>query len=532
MPHVPGHKPATVVSTGGTYQQYTPSPAAQLATIVNQKDKSPQFSTAPGSVAVPTMGKKTKAKTGKSKFQDIEDKVAAGVPLSPSEQVVANFYLSSAVNPYQQQLQNFIESSPEAAQAYAERFPKTTFLKNIGPMALGAVTGLPLALLEGAQTGIKSLSEGEGAVAAIASGIQNVASDIANAFTPEQAKNLQINQEEKSEIPALLRQENIIKGDATPIDPQFAPFLNQEDSPLETESVDTSSTVYNPETADAQNFDYMSQAMRDFENLYKKNLSSNQTAEEVETETEDTVPGTIDLTKQDDIVLSGDPNEILDTKVDEDKGVMDDMPSYYNAADASFNYPYDPDEFPKTTTYPAEPRGFAVPETADLDVVDLLFSGSEDKTIPPGTVFSPNVVGQTPVLPYTFPGLEPKQNAKGGIATLENGGQAGGGKLTAPSMRDLMGVANLMGIAPRTLSTKDAILPMLSESGEFEPDFLSINQLIFNLARARKPEGRITTDDIQQAAQDISGPNLSNRDDSGYARMSTFEKLKMMADSD
>ena len=134
------------------------------------------------------MGKKTKAKTGKSKFQDIEDKVAAGVPLSPSEQVVANFYLSSAVNPYQQQLQNFIESSPEAAQAYAERFPKTTFLKNIGPQALGAVTGIPLALLEGAKTGIKSLSEGEGALAAIASGIQNVASDIAGAFTPQQAK--------------------------------------------------------------------------------------------------------------------------------------------------------------------------------------------------------------------------------------------------------------------------------------------------------------------------------------------------------
>ena len=67
----------------------------------------------------------------------------------------------------------------------------------------------------------------------------------------------------------------------------------------------------------------------------------------------------------------------------------------------------------------------------------------------------------------TFPNQDPLQNAKGGIATLENGGQAGGGKLTAPSMRDLMGVASLMGIAPAMLSTKDAILPMLSESGEF-----------------------------------------------------------------
>jgi hypothetical protein len=297
MPHVPGHTPGTVVSKGGTYQQYKPSPAAQLATIVNQKDKSPQFSTAPGSVAVPTMGKKTKAKTGKSKFQDIEDKVAAGIPLSPSEQVVANFYLSSAVNPYQQQLQNFIESSPEAAQAYAERFPKTTFLKNIGPTAAGAVTGIPFALLEGAQTGIKSLSEGEGALAAIASGIQNVASDIANAFTPQQAKNLQINQEEKSEIPALLRQENIIKGNEMPMDPQFAPFLNQEDSPLGTESVDTSSTAFIPDPLPTI------ESVRKQQEENVALLPRNQIAEEVEKETEQTVPGRVNLTRQDGNVI-------------------------------------------------------------------------------------------------------------------------------------------------------------------------------------------------------------------------------------
>jgi len=530
MPHVPGHTPGTVISSGGTYQPYQPpqssssNAAQQLQNIISGKGQTPESATS--GIAGQTI--KGKDKEG----QNVQMVIPANVPKkfhqflinnqgNSAAQSILDNYAASAVNPYQQQLQNFIESSPAAAQAYAERFPITNFLKNFGPTAVGAVTGLPISLLSGAGKGIKSLSEGEGALAAIAGGIQNVASDIANAFTPQQAKDLQINQEEKSEIPALLKQENIIKGDATPIDPQFAPFL--EDSPLGTEGYDlegdTPSTVYNPETADPQNFDYMAQAMREFDQ-YKKNIPSNQIAEQVEEETEQTVPGTVNLTQQDDIVLSGDPNEILDTKVDEDEGVV--MPSNYAGA-----YPDPSYLMQEDLSNPLDNQPY-INKTFDYDPTVL----GGDENIPPGTVFSPNVVGQTPVLPYTFPGLEPKQNAKGGIATLENGGQAGGGKLTAPSMRDLMGVANLMGIAPRTLSTKDAILPMLSESGEFEPDFLSMNQLIFNLARARKPEGTLTTDDIQRAAQDISGPNLSNRDDSGYARMSTFEKLKMMADSD
>ena len=123
-------------------------------------------------------------------------------------------------------------------------------------------------------------------------------------------KNLQINQEEKSEIPALLKQENIIKGDATPIDPQFAPFLNQEDSPLETESVDTSSTAFVPDPQPTI------ESVRKQQEENAALLPRNRIAEEVEEETEDTVPGRVNLTRQDDIVLSGDPDyeqEFLDT---------------------------------------------------------------------------------------------------------------------------------------------------------------------------------------------------------------------------
>jgi len=345
------------------------------------------------------------------------------------------------------------------------------------------------------------------------------ASNIVNELTPEQTELLSITQDDNKNLSTLIQEDN------------------------------TPSTVYNPETADAQNFDYMAQALRDFD-LYKKNLPKNQIAEEVETETEDTVPGEINLTKQDDVVLSGDPDyeqEFLDTYGTPMVGNIE-TPSVSNPGEMErgLGDRLTREKFALDNNIPLDQIGEVYPKVLNTNVPELYtnmpnidklemgdFTG--DEGIPSDTVFSPAITSDIRKLGQeiqTFPGQDPLQNAKGGIATLENGGQAGGGRLTAPSMRDLMSAADLMGINPAMLSTKGAILPMLSESGEFEPDFLSMNQLIFDLARARKPQGRITTDDIQQAAQDISGPNLSNRDDSRYARMSTFEKLKMMADSD
>ena len=544
MPHVPGHTPGTVVSSGGTYQpagniagnivigsptsQSGPTTSGPREKLKKRKKQAlqnlqinPNYVTG---VVQDAQNQLDNIVKNKNKLQNqagdviINPNVAGdlfkdykpGDKLNSAQQVIYDFYASSTPNKYQQELQKFITTSPLHREVYKQ--------SGLGAKFNLFMTEMPEKII--ANTGIGRLITAMGNKTGA---IKNAVNAVANAFNPEQAANLNINQEEKSGLPALLKKENIIKGDATPIDPQFAPFL--EDSPLGTEGYDlegdTPSTVYNPETADAQNFDYMAQALRDFD-LYKKNLPSNQIADEVETETEDTVPGTIDLIKQDDVVLSGDPNEILDTKVDEDEGVV--MPSNYAGA-----YP-DPSYLMQENLFNPLDNQPYINKTFDYDPTVL----GGDENIPPGTVFSPAIsnmrkLGQEI---QTFPGQDPLQNAKGGIATLDKGGQAGGGKLTAPSMRDLMGVASLMGINPATLSTKGAILPMLSESGMFEPDFLSMNKLIFDLARARNPNERITTDDIQQAAKDISGPNLSNRDDSGYARMSTFEKLKMMADSD
>jgi hypothetical protein len=74
------------------------------------------YETAPGIVAIPTMGKNT------GKFKKIEDKLKAGIPLSGGEQVIADFYLSSAVNPYAAKMQQFKEQ-PGGMAAFKEKFP-------------------------------------------------------------------------------------------------------------------------------------------------------------------------------------------------------------------------------------------------------------------------------------------------------------------------------------------------------------------------------------------------------------------------
>jgi len=74
------------------------------------------YETAPGIVAIPTMGKNT------GKFKKIEDKLKAGIPLSGGEQAIADFYLSSAVNPYAAKMQQFKEQ-PGGIAAFKEKFP-------------------------------------------------------------------------------------------------------------------------------------------------------------------------------------------------------------------------------------------------------------------------------------------------------------------------------------------------------------------------------------------------------------------------
>jgi hypothetical protein len=86
-----------------------------LENIVDSKG-SEGYETDPGIVAIPTMGKHT------GKYKHIEDKLKQGIPLSSGEQIIADFYLSSAVNPYQAKIQQFKET-PGGLAVFKERFP-------------------------------------------------------------------------------------------------------------------------------------------------------------------------------------------------------------------------------------------------------------------------------------------------------------------------------------------------------------------------------------------------------------------------
>ena len=87
----------------------------ELDNIVDKKGTE-GFETAPGIVAIPTMGKRT------GKFKDIEDKLRKGEKLTGAEQVIADFYLSSAVNPYAANIQKFKER-PGGLEVFKEKFP-------------------------------------------------------------------------------------------------------------------------------------------------------------------------------------------------------------------------------------------------------------------------------------------------------------------------------------------------------------------------------------------------------------------------
>jgi len=76
------------------------------------------YETAPGIVAIPTMGKNT------GKFKHIEDKLkTTGYDsLTEGEKSIADFYLSSAVNPYAAKIQQFKEQ-PGGMAVFKEKFP-------------------------------------------------------------------------------------------------------------------------------------------------------------------------------------------------------------------------------------------------------------------------------------------------------------------------------------------------------------------------------------------------------------------------
>ena len=108
---------------------------------------------------------------------------------------------SSDLNAYQDAMQNFILSSPQAAAAYKERFPITSFIQNMAPMAVGAATGAPIGIMSALNKKRKEIAaKDKGVLGAIAS----IPGKIAEQFqkqpkdknTSTQDKNIDIIKEE------------------------------------------------------------------------------------------------------------------------------------------------------------------------------------------------------------------------------------------------------------------------------------------------------------------------------------------------
>lgn len=225
------------------------------------------------------------------------------------------------MNVYQDMMQDFRTSTPEAMQTYADRFPLAQFAMKMGPMIAGAATGIPFGLMDlyekskdkASEIGLDTLSERGDILGAIA----RTGLDIASAFTPEQAENLNINIAAKTPITEELKKANILKGKQTPLDPQFQDL----DSPTIFDNEDAMRAVmqdfpgddpfaYDPNPFPLGTREYIQRQEELNRTGYPDYFNRRDNiAEQVEQETEQTVPGVIDIASTEDINISGDPNE-------------------------------------------------------------------------------------------------------------------------------------------------------------------------------------------------------------------------------
>jgi len=219
---------------------------------------------------------------------------------------------------YSRQMNRFRRSSPEMMQAYASRFPLENFatevLPNLIPFGIGLVNrGITAAKNKASGIGLDTLSERGDVLGAIA----RTGLDIASAFTPEQAENLNINIAAKTPITEELKKENILKGDQTPLDPQFQDL----DSPTIFDNEDAMRAVmqdfpgddpfaYDPNPFPLGTREYVQRQEELNRTGYPDYFNRRDNiAKQVEKETEQTVPGVIDIASTKDINISGDPNE-------------------------------------------------------------------------------------------------------------------------------------------------------------------------------------------------------------------------------
>ena len=199
-------------------------------------------------------------KNKESRKEFIERNLRPDGSPNAAAQAMLDFY-NDGRNDYQRGLNALRTSSPEAAQAYAERFPVENFAMKMGPIIAGAATGIPFGIMDyltktknKAAKGINTLSERNDILGAIA----RTTNDIANSFTPEQAKNINTNIETKKPIDKLLRDENIINA-STDVDPILKAaaaqtgsgdivdiFDNDAEKTAMDASLPTGNIVYNP----------------------------------------------------------------------------------------------------------------------------------------------------------------------------------------------------------------------------------------------------------------------------------------------
>jgi hypothetical protein len=151
MPHRPGHgtqrrrierqsrgQTATPISKGAQQAANTALVNAEINRLnrfVDQnQDKKQQFTV------------NEVVKDMPDKFQDfISRNLRDDGSMNSAAQAIFDFY-NDGRSDYQRQLNRIVQSSPESAQAFAERFPLENFLQKAGPVAVGAMTGLPIGL--------------------------------------------------------------------------------------------------------------------------------------------------------------------------------------------------------------------------------------------------------------------------------------------------------------------------------------------------------------------------------------------------
>ena len=152
MPHRPGHgtqrrrierqsrgQTATPISKGAQQAANTALVNAEINRLnrfVDQnQDKKQQFTE---NEVIKDMPDKFK-----DRFINPDGSTKTYDQMNEADKTIFNFY-DDGRSDYQRQLNRFVQSSPESAQAFAKRFPLENFLQKAAPVVTGIMTGLPL----------------------------------------------------------------------------------------------------------------------------------------------------------------------------------------------------------------------------------------------------------------------------------------------------------------------------------------------------------------------------------------------------